>query len=104
MPDRAILYVNDNGELQEKLDQCQELCTDRGYEVIAIATEQPGAADAWEGAHAMIRDGDADRIVMASGTEAPDMLESATGSIPGGGRHRRGAQRRIRPVRRDGAA
>jgi hypothetical protein len=104
MPDRAIIYVNGNdGDTQEQQDRCHELCTERGYEVVAIATEQAGSADAWEAAHAMIRDGEADRIVVESGTSVPDLLESATGSIRGG-TPRRGGLRRIRPVRRDAEA
>jgi hypothetical protein len=103
MSDRTILYVNSEGQ-QEQLDQCQELCTERGYDVIAVATETTGSTDAWEGAHAMVRDGDADRIVFSSGTSIPDMLESATGSIPGGGIHRRGPLKRIRLIQRGAEA
>lgn len=104
MADRIIIYISGETEddVQEQMRQAQQLCTDRSDEVVSVARETPRRADAWEDAHRMIRDGDADRIVVATGAAVPDLLESATGGIPGrGGRHRDATQRRTRPVRRD---
>lgn len=107
MADRIIIYVSGltDADIDEQMLQAQQLCTERGDDVVGVARETPGSAGAWEDAHQMIRDGGADRIVLASGTNAPDLLESATGSIPGrGGRHRGAADRRIRLMHRGAEA
>jgi hypothetical protein len=105
MPDRAVMYVTgDDQEVAEQMQQCQDLCIERHQEVVAVARELQGSTDAWEDAHRMVRDGEADRIVMASGAVVPDVLESATGGIPGSRRHRRPGERRIKFLRRGGGA
>lgn len=106
MSDRTVLYVSGHAEdaVQEQMRQAQQLCTEQGYTVAAVARETPGSTDAWEDAHRMVREGEADRIVVASGAHLPDLLESATGGIPGGHPHRRGAHRRVRMLWRGAGA
>lgn len=106
MPDRAIVYLSGAHEdaMQEQLAQCEELCRHRGYTIVGVAREEPGSTAAWEDAHEMIYEGEADRVVYASSVCLPDMLESATGGIAPLGEHQRPGQHRVRPVRRGGAA
>lgn len=104
---RVVIYVRGTDRaVVEQLQQCQELCTRRRYQVVGIARDMPGGSTAWEDANGMVRRGAADRIIMASACVVPEHLESATGALPGPGLMRRmaGAHRRIRPIRRDAEA
>jgi hypothetical protein len=108
---RALIYVRGTDpEVEEQLSVASAICQRRGYEIVAVLREQPGEVFKWQDAHRLIRHGKADRVIMASALNAPDILESATGSLPGprlrqgGGVHRATRRRRIRPVPRPGAA
>lgn len=107
MRTKIVIYARGEGELvDEQLAACQELCARRKYRVIALARDRPGELHAWESAQQMLRDGEADRVIVASGSDLPDILESATGGLPGPAEMRqlRQPSRRIRPTRRDGGA
>ena len=108
MSDRVVIFVRGTqAEVNQQLEHCQRLCEEHGYVVVAIAeaiTGQRDAYSAWEDAHRMVQDGEADRIIVASGVNVP-VLESATGSFPAVElQHRRPGQRRIRPVARGAEA
>ncbi len=112
LKNRALIYVRGTDpEIEEQLSIAYQICQGREYEVAGVLREQPGETFKWQDAHRMIRHGRADRIIMASALNAPDILESATGALPGprlrqgGGAHRATRRRRIRPVARpDGGA
>lgn len=101
---RAVIYLRGTRELCEmQLRMCQRLCDERDYTAIGIATDAPGELTAWHDAQRMVRHGDADRVVYASGRLVPDVLESATGELPAYAAYRPDpGARRIRPTRRRG--
>jgi hypothetical protein len=103
MPARVVIYIRGrDSEVAEQLAHCEELRQQRRYTVVGIARDAPGQTSAWDDANAMVKRGQADRIIMASAGVVPEYLESATGALPGPGIPRRvpGAHRRIRPLRR----
>lgn len=102
---RVIVYARGE-QVEEQLDACQQLCARRGYAVVALARDAPGQTRGWDDAQQMLRDDAADRVVVASGSNVPDTLESATGGLPGPAetRHLRSASHRIRPRPRPGGA
>ena len=94
---------------EDRLRQSADMCAVRGYAPVAFVRERPGQFVGLEDALAMVRRGEADRIVMASGADLPEVLESATGGLPGrwlrqitAGRAGSGRHRRTRPKRRGG--
>ena len=107
---RALIYVRGTAEeIDQQLTNLTEACVRRGYEVAGIARDDPGDTRGYHDAHRMLRHGDADLILVSSTTVLPDVLESATGSLPGPRVReivrRTERRRRIRPIRRvDGAA
>jgi hypothetical protein len=95
----------------DRLRQSADMCARRGWEPVSFVREEPGKTAGLADALRMVRDGVADRIVMLSAAELPDVLESDTGSLPGQqvmeliyGSARRTARRRIRPTQRGGGA
>jgi hypothetical protein len=109
-PDRTLIYVRGtDAEIEEQLALAYAACQVRGYTVIGVLRDQPGAVRGWHDANRMLRHGRADRIVVSSATTVPEILESATGALPGfrrrqdAGAHRATRRRRIRPVPRPGA-
>lgn len=108
---RVVVYLGDTtaaDHLDEaRLQRSADICARRGWQPAAIIREEPGETTGLTDALRMVRDGEADRIVMASGAELPDVLESDTGSIgpwvrarAGGTDRYTGLHRRIRPTRR----
>lgn len=107
MHDRALIYVRGTTEeIDTQLGNAYQVCSRRQYEVAAVLRDQPGGTIGWHAAHRMLRHHEADRIIVASSLVVPDLLESATGALPGprirpgGGVHRATRRRRIRPVPR----
>lgn len=104
---RVVVYLRGNEqEVAEQLADCEALRRERRYVVVGIARDAPGQSQAWDDATAMVKQGQADRIIMASAGVVPEHLESATGALPGPGFLRKlsAANRRTRPIRRDGGA
>lgn len=114
MRDRALIYVRGTDEqIETQLTLAQQVCDRREYKIAAILRDQPGADTAWHDAQRMVRHRQADLIIVASSLVVPDILESATGALPGprlvrqpggAGVHRATRRRRIRPVPRPGGA
>lgn len=108
MPARVVIYVRGTDrEVAEQLAQCEELREKRRYTVAGIARDFPGQTSAWDDANRMVKNGQADRIIMATAGVVPEHLESATGALPGPGWFRKlsDAHQRTRPIRRrDGGA
>lgn len=108
MSDRALIYVRGTAEeINTQLDLAYRQCRTRGYEVAAVLRDQPGSTDGWHAANRLIRHQKAEHLIVASSLLVPDLLESATGSLPGplrlrpgGGVHRATRRRRIKPVPR----
>ena len=83
---------------EARLRRCVDMCAVRGYQPAAVVRERPGEMSGLLDALRMVHAGEADRIVMVSVAELPDVLESATDGLPGHRRsdlHRR--PRRLRP-------
>lgn len=108
---RVVVYMRDAADHHlddARLRRTADMCARRGYQPVSVIREGPGETGGLADALRMVCDGKADRIVMASGTELPDVLESDTGSLPGrwvGAPGVRGPdrQRRTRPTRRGDA-
>jgi hypothetical protein len=107
---RALIYLRGTDEqIEIQLTHAYAVCARRGYEVVAVMRDQPGGTDNWHESHRLIRHRKADRLIVASSLVVPDLLESATGALPGprlrqgGGVHRVTRRRRIKPVPRPGA-
>lgn len=107
---RALIYVRGTSEeIDEQIADVTSVCQYRGYEVVGIVREQPGATERWHEANRMLRHDQADLILVASAINIPDVLESATGALPGlrpqqnAGAHRAKRPRRTRPVPRPDA-
>lgn len=102
---RVVVYAQGE-QVEQQLDACQHLTARRGYMVVALARDVPGSTDGWRDAHRMLDEGRADIIIVASGSNVPATLESATGGLPGPEQVRRyaSAQRRVRPRPRPGGA
>lgn len=108
-PQRALIYIRGTGpEIDAQLTDALAQCERRGYAVEGVLREQPGATDRWHAAQRMLEAGEADVIVLASARNVPEILESATGTLPGPRQPRPPAgasrHRRVRPLRRGGAA
>jgi hypothetical protein len=111
MLNRALIYLRGTDEeIETQLTLAYQVCKRRDYEVAAVLRDQPDGTESWHAASRMVRHHQADRIILASSLAVPDLLESATGSLPGprrraggGGVHRATRRRRIRPVDRPGA-
>lgn len=111
MRDRALIYLRGTDEqIDSQLGHAYEVCARREYEVTAVLRDQPGAASSWHEANRLIRHREAEHLIVASSLVVPELLESATGALPGprrlrpgGGVHRATRRRRIRPVPRPGA-
>lgn len=110
---RVIVYMRDEAHHidEDQLRQVADLCAGRGYDPVATVQEEPGQISGLIDALRMVRRGEADRIVMASRDQLPDLIESATGEVPGlavgelpDGRGRAPRHRRIWPTRRGGGA
>lgn len=107
---RALIYVRGTAEeIDQQIDGITAAVERRGYEVAGVVREQPGSTVRWHEANQLVRDGEADLVFVASAANVPDILESATGALPGplrprsaAGAHRKGRRRRIRPTRREG--
>lgn len=101
---RAIIYARGTlAELAEQDAWCFAHIAEHRYELVGVAHDGPGESDAWDDAQRMIRQGEADKLVISSGAKTPDYVESVTGSLndePA----KRPADRRVRPVRRGGGA
>jgi len=103
---RAIIYVRGTSEeIDEQLAILAEVSTRRSYDIVSIVRDSPSGLQGYHDAHRMLRDDDADLIVIASTTVLPDVLESATGSLSGPRireaiRREGERQRRTRPIRR----
>lgn len=107
MRNRALIYIRGTDtEIETQLTNAYQVCQRREYEVTAVLRDEPGGTDGWHAANRMLRHKQADRIIVASTLFVPDLLESATGALPGprlrpgGGVHRATRRRRIRPVPR----
>jgi hypothetical protein len=105
---KAVIYISGTPEeMLKQLDWCTDLCDRRHYKIVGVARDR-GDGVAWVDAQLLVRSGIADRIIVYSGDLVPaPEVESATGEIPGvpGARDRRPARyRRIRPIKRNGAA
>lgn len=112
MPDRnrALIYLRGtDDEIEAQLTHASMVCDGRGYEIVGILRDQPGSTNSWHEANRMIRHGKAARLIVSSSLVVPDLLESATGALPGprlrqgGGVHRVTKRRRTRPVPRPDA-
>lgn len=106
---RALIYAAGTPEeIDEQLAALADTCTRRGYDLAGVVRELPGGTRGYHDAHRMLAAGDADVIVFASATVLPDLLESATGSLPGPRvreiLRRAEGQRRTRPIRRQRGA
>jgi hypothetical protein len=108
---QVLIYVCGTGaEIDRQLSDAYQVCERRGYHIVAVFRELPGATTRWHEANRMLRHGQADQIIVASVLNVPDLLESATGALPGprfwqGVARRATQRRRIRPVPRpDGGA
>lgn len=83
MPTRLLIYAR--GTTEEITDQ-QDGCLSRvapGEVVVSVATDPPGGSSGWLSANAMLARGEVDRILMASRSVIPDVVESLTQQLPG---------------------
>lgn len=104
---RALIYVRGTDEeIQAQLARAYAGCESSGHHVVAVMREQPDQVSAWLDAHRMLHAGEVDLVFVASGAVVPDVLESATGGIPGRTARPAGrlpaSHRRTRPVQRGG--
>jgi hypothetical protein len=102
---RAIIYVRGTSEeIDQQLTILTETCARRDYDMACIVQDVPDGVRGYHDAHRMLRRGGGDLIVFASTTVLPDVLESATGSLPGPRIReilpRAEGARRTRPIRR----
>lgn len=81
---RVVIYLRGTeAEMDEQLLECQALCDRRRYHVVGIARERPGQTSTWEDCARMRREKEVDRVIFASTSVIPAVLESATGTLPG---------------------
>lgn len=81
---RAVIYARgDPDEIGRQQEQCRIMAESSDTEVVALATDRPDCSDAWHDANAMVVDGEADKILIASRDVIPHLIESVTGHIRG---------------------
>lgn len=74
----AVIFIGDGPE-EQQLTEGNEYCSARGYDVVCVARGDEG----WRQADAMLRDGRAEVLVVASRAYLPLNLEIATVEITG---------------------
>lgn len=108
--DRTLIYVRGTDEeIEHQLALAYAACQIRGYTVAAVLRDGPGETARWHEGQRMLRHNRADRVFVSSATTVPEILESATGALPGlrrrqdAGVHASTRRRRTRRVPRPGA-
>lgn len=101
---RVIIYGRGTAaDLAEQDEWCYGQVAEHHYQLVGVAHDGPDESSAWDDARRMVKEGEADRILMSSATKIPPFIETVTGST--GRAVKRPGERRIRPVRRrDGGA
>lgn len=105
---RALIYARGTeDEIEQQLTEAFELCRRRHQDVVGVVRERPGGTSGYHDAHRMLRRGECDLIAVASTTNLPDLIESATGDLtpfrPPLPAPRDPRSRRIRPTPRGDA-
>ncbi len=90
MARRLVLYAHGTkDEIDRQQDACRARAEEAGVELAGLATDEPGSRTGWAAANAMVDEGTADGILVASRAVIPDVVESVTGVVRGGRRPRR---------------
>lgn len=82
-PQRLLIYAR--GSIEEIADQQAE-CMSRVAAtevVVSLASDPPDGSSGWMSANAMLARGEVDRILMASRSVIPNVVESLTQQLPG---------------------
>lgn len=80
---RVLIYARG---LPEEIADQQTECMTRvapGEVVVSVASDPPDGSSGWISANQMLAQGEVDRILMASRSVIPDVVESLTQQLPG---------------------
>lgn len=81
---KVVVYTRGTvEEVARKQEQCRLMAEQQGVEVTALATDSPESSTGWNAANALVMDGQADRILVASRDDIPRLIESVTQQLPG---------------------
>lgn len=64
---RVVIYARGNAEeIRLQTDQCCRQALANGWEIAALAQDQPDTWKGWDSAHVVIHEGRADRVLMTT--------------------------------------
>ncbi|GAA0739199.1 hypothetical protein Drose_04010 [Dactylosporangium roseum] len=88
---RLVMYARGTAEeIETQRAACVEITEGLAeYEIAATAADPPDGSDGWISANAMVSNGEVDRILIASRSVIPNIIESVTLNFHPGRRPRR---------------
>jgi hypothetical protein len=80
----VVIYARGNEhEVEEQQERCRTTAEYNAEQVVGLATDTPFTMTGWESANQMVRDGDADKVLVSSRMVIPRLVESVTGQFKG---------------------